>query len=89
MPIELVFRRVRDAVAGVRIERLTVTHAADDDNVWWVWTGTGREADADRSVQIDTHPGGTPPFLLEGSTPGQRLESSDATEATAAILKWL
>jgi hypothetical protein len=89
MPVDEVFRRVRASVPGVRVERLSVKFPADDDNVWWVWTGAERRLDAVRSVQIDSASDGAPPFLIEGDGDGERLETKDAAVAVAAILRWL
>jgi hypothetical protein len=40
-------------------------------------------------IQIETHPGGQPPFLIEGPKGEQALETSDLTEASATIVAWL
>jgi hypothetical protein len=37
-------------------------------------------------VQIDTEPGGRPPFLIEAD---QRLQTSDPTHAATTIYAWL
>src|SRR5690242_5330853 len=87
-PVEQVFSLVRESDAGVNVERLTVSHPGDDDNVWWLWTGPEQRPAGQRSVQIDTGPGGAPPFLVEGDDPDQRLETSDAAVAADAIIRW-
>jgi hypothetical protein len=84
-----VIARVQDAVPGTMSERISVTHAADDDNVWWMWKGPGPREIETRSVQIDTAPEGQPPFLVEGDDEGQRLATDDAVEAAAAVIRWL
>ena len=89
MGMENVFALVKAAVDDVSIERLTVTHPADDDNVWWLWVGKGPRESGQRSVQIGSTPGGGPPFLVEGDTADERLHTSDPEEAAAAILRWL
>jgi hypothetical protein len=89
LPVDGVFETVRGAVPDAHVERLTVVHPGDDDNVWWIWTGPVRLADAKGSVQIDTHVGGAPPFLIEGDLPGQQVETSSVDEAAALIVGWL
>jgi hypothetical protein len=89
MPVDAVFSQVQQAVTDANFERLAVTHPADDDNVWWIWIGPGPRDIGQRSVQIDTAPGGTPPFLVEGDGEGQWLQTSDAAEAGAAVIRWL
>ncbi len=43
-----------------------------------------------RSVQVDTHPEGQPPFFIEGdNVPREVLTTSDVTEAADAIVRWL
>lgn len=54
--IDDVFNRLRKQVPGLIIERLNVTHAADD-NVYFL----GDRDPADR-VLVDTEPGGYPSF---------------------------
>ncbi len=66
---------------GLVVERLQVTHAADDDNVYFL----GDEDDADR-VQIDTGADGRPPFLIEAEG---RFETPDITEAASVVSSWL
>jgi hypothetical protein len=89
LPVDRVFGVVQRATPGVTIERLIVTHPGDDDNVWRLSVGPQPWATGQRNVQIDTAPGGTPPFLVEGDDEGQRLETSDPAEAAEAILRWL
>ncbi len=74
--------QVRDRCPGVRVERLTVTHRADDDNVYFL----GDEYDPNR-VQVDTCPDGHPPFTIESNT--QRTETSNVSEAATVISEWL
>jgi hypothetical protein len=76
-PVDEVFAAVRRAVPGLTVERLKVTHAADDDNVYFL----GDERGLDR-VQVGTAPGGEPPFLIEAD---DRVEVSDVAEAAGAI----
>ena len=80
-PLHEVLDAVRAQVPWLVIQRLTVTHPADDDNVYFL----GDAEDYNR-VQVDTSPSGQPPFLIEGT---QRLETSDKAEAIATIVTWL
>lgn len=59
------------------VERLVGTWPADDDNVFWLNRG-GTE------VQIDTHEGGQPPFIVE-SDHGRFKTGSRAAAAERAI----
>jgi hypothetical protein len=63
------------------VERLEVTHPADDDNVYFI----GDQHGLDR-VQLDTAPGGQPLFLIEN---GSQCQTSEAAEAAAIIRNWL
>ncbi|MET9693834.1 hypothetical protein ABZY81_36300 [Streptomyces sp. NPDC006514] len=76
-PVDQVFAQVRQAVPGLAIERLAVTRASDDDNVYFL--GVGSVPDL---VQFDTGPGGQPPFLVEA---GHRVVTSEVAEAVAAV----
>jgi len=62
------------------VERLTGTHPADDDNVFWFGT-----PDNPGRVQVDTQPQGQPPFLIEAE---QRFQTNDPNEAASIILAW-
>ncbi len=91
LPIAAVLSAVRQADPSLRIDRLQVTHPADDDNLWLFSEGSAREVAKGESieVQIATHQGGQPPFLIESSGYDQRLTTSDVGEAVAVILTWL
>jgi len=80
-PLDDVFDQLRQHVPTLIVERLQVTYPADDDNVYFV----GDQHDLDR-VQIDTYPGGQPPFLIEN---GGRHQTADTAEAVAIIRNWL
>jgi len=60
--LDLLLERIREAYTDVRVERLTGTHPADDDNVYWINRGP-------IEVQIDTAPDGAPPFVVESDFP--------------------
>jgi hypothetical protein len=87
-PIQDLIARVRASVPTVNIERLSVTHPGDDNNVWWLWIGSATRATDQRSVQVDTNADGDTPFVVEGDD-GQRLKTTDVAEATAVVLRWL
>lgn len=80
-PVDEVFAQVSRVVPGVIVERLAVTNAGDDDNVYFV----GDESAVDR-VQVDTGPGGQPPFLIEADG---RMVTSEVAEAVATVVAWL
>jgi hypothetical protein len=63
------------------IERLVVTHAADDDNLYFL----GDEA-GPGWVRFETHPGGQPPFLIEDD---HQVWTSEVAEAAATVVSCL
>jgi hypothetical protein len=79
--LDEVLAGVRRVVPGLIVERLSVTHPGDDDNVYFL----GDERGLDQ-VQVDTVPDGEPPFLIEAD---DRVETSDIAEAIAVICAWL
>ncbi|MDQ3641346.1 MAG: hypothetical protein M3450_07760, partial [Actinomycetota bacterium] len=81
--VETVFALLRQCLPSVSIVRLAVKYPADDDNLWFI------RADGRREVQIGSHPGGRPPFLIEGDLPDQRHETSEVAEAVDSIVAWL
>jgi hypothetical protein len=80
-PIDEVLAALAATLPGVVIERLQVTHPSDDDNLWYTRAGGSCE------VQIESHPGGEPPFLIEGDT--DRHEVHQASEAVDLIVRLL
>lgn len=80
-PVDDVFELLRASIPALIVERLQVTHAADDDNVYFIDDVNGRNR-----IQIDTWPRGQPPFLIEN---GGRSKTSDVGEAVAITSKWL
>ena len=68
---------LRCRVPGLVVERLVVRHPADDDNVFFIGDRDGRGR-----VQVDTWPGGQPPFLIEDV---ERAETADPREAVALV----
>lgn len=81
--IEVVLSELGRCSSSITIERLRVTHAADDDNLWFIRAGPSVE------VQIASRPNGEPPFLIEGDNRTERVETSDVAEAVEQILSWL
>jgi hypothetical protein len=80
-PFDSVLDELRHRVPGLVVERLIVSHRADDDNLYFIGDQDGRGR-----VQVGTWPGGRPPFLIED---GGRAETSDPQEAAAIICAWL
>jgi hypothetical protein len=81
-PIDEVFAALRRSFSDIRIERLSVTHPTDDNNVWFI-----TRASVGTELQIDSMPNGAPPFLLESDSDGARTE--DASEAIQRLTEWL
>jgi len=91
LPVGAILAAVRREMPSLRIERLQVTHPADDDNLWMFSKGSAREVAKGEAivVQIGTYPGGQPPFLIESTGHNQRVTTSDAEEAVTVTLAWL
>jgi hypothetical protein len=81
-PIDEVFAALRRSFPDIRIERLLVTHAADDDNVWFI-TRPGGSGE----FQVDSMPNGSPPFLLESESARGRVD--EVGEVIATLTEWL
>jgi uncharacterized iron-regulated membrane protein len=79
--IDDILSSVRSRFPDTVVSRLVGTHAADDDNVFWVRRG-GVE------VQIDTASAGDPPYVVKSDGLGTRLNTDDA-DAVAACVKRL
>ena len=79
--IDEVFDAIRAQVPSLVVERLEVTHPADDDNVYFLGP-----APSDLFVQVDTNPNGQPPFFVEAD---DRFETSELSKASATIIDWL
>jgi hypothetical protein len=77
-PLDDILLFVRSSFPRAVISRMVGTYSADDDNVFWV-EGPGIE------VQIDTLPGGLPPFTVESDAPASRLDTSDVEAAKGRI----
>jgi hypothetical protein len=76
-PFDEILHKVRATFPELRVERLVGTWAADDDNVYWL----KREG---IEVQVDTHPGGELPVLVE--TDISRLEAGTVEAAASLII---
>jgi hypothetical protein len=83
-PLDAVLDLAREHHRGLVVERLTVLHPGDDDNVYFL--GDDDHLDV---VQIDTTEGGGPPFLMEGLGNGRRYVTSDPASAATMITAWL
>jgi hypothetical protein len=81
-PVDQIFAGLRELFADLQVRRLTVTHAADDDNVWYI-----RRTMNPDEVQLDSMPGGAPPFLLESDTATARTDQ--VAEAIDVVGNWL
>jgi len=77
-PFDCVLDELRRCVPGLVVERLVVSHRADDDNAYFIGDQDGRGR-----VQVDTWPGGQPPLLIEDDA--GRAETSDPREAVRII----
>lgn len=82
-PLDAVFDQLREQHPNVFVERMTVTPPTVDDNVYIIGDEQGRDR-----VQVDTHEGGQPPFLIEGDVRPMD-ETSDTAEAVAIIIRHL
>jgi hypothetical protein len=80
--VDAVFDALWTEFPEIKIERLTVTHPGDDNNVWYI-NGTVR----DFEIQLDTAPGGQPPFIVESNI--EREKPSNAADAIKIIRSWL
>ena len=76
-PFDSVLDELRHRVPGLVVERLIVSHRADDDNLYFIGDQDGRGR-----VQVGTWPDGRPPVLIED---GGKAETSDPQEAAAII----
>ena len=81
-PLDDILRSVQSSFPDVAVSRLVGTHRADDDNGFWVQR-------AGVEVQVDTAPGGAPPFTVESDGPGTRLDTDDADAAEVHIKRLL
>ncbi|BCY12109.1 hypothetical protein [Actinoplanes sp. L3-i22] len=73
---------LREIFPDLRIERLPIGHRTDDDNVWYLGRRGHRE-----EVQVDTSPGGAPPFELERRR--TRVSAESVREAASKVTEWL
>jgi hypothetical protein len=81
-PVDELLMALRNSFDGLKVERLSVAHLADDNNVWFI-TETTRNID----VQLDSMPDGRPPFLLESDD--ARTRADDVSEAVEVLSGWL
>ena len=76
-PLDGLLDALRRQHPDLVVERLGRTHPGDDDDVYFL--GLGRRTTI---VQLDTGPGGQPPFTVEAD---DRVDTSEPAEALAAI----
>lgn len=81
-PVDHIFAALRTAFPDIHIRRISMTHAADDDNVWFIKRQSGTV-----ELQLDSTSSGNPPFLLESDT--ERASTENATEAIEIATSWL
>jgi hypothetical protein len=81
-PVDQISMSLRSSYPDVQVERLSVTHAGDDDNVWYISRPT-----CNVELQLDSMPNGLPPFLLESDTVRERTD--DVREAVELLTDWL
>jgi hypothetical protein len=80
-PLDELLDQLRSRIPGLVVERLAVTHPADDDNVYFI----GDEHQRDQ-IQLDTAPDGQPSFCIEN---GGRHQTSQVREAASIIASYL
>jgi hypothetical protein len=76
-PLDTVLEEVRRRRPGVVVERLQLSYATDDDNVYFL--SDDQHADC---IQVDTGPDGNPPFVI--NRPSGTRRRSRPTLPTAA-----
>ena len=81
-PVGLIVAAVRQVFPDLEVRRLAVTHAGDENNVWFITRPASSV-----ELQLDSMPDGAPPFLLESDA--NRDRTSDAEEAAHLMISWL
>ncbi|WP_186315896.1 hypothetical protein [Catellatospora sichuanensis] len=76
-PLDDVLDGVRHHIPDLVVERITVKHAGDDDNVYFLGDSTSYDL-----VQMDSHEDGQPPFYIEGD---DTARCTDVATAVAFI----
>lgn len=76
-PLDELLDELRSRMPRFTVERLEVTHRADDDNVYFIDDQYGTDP-----VQLDTAPDGQPPFYIEN---GGRHQTPEVAEAVSII----
>ena len=80
-PLDELIDQLRSRIPGLIVERLQVTHRADDDNVYFI----GDDYGLDR-IQLDTASDGQPSFYIEN---GGCQQTSEVGEAASIIGSYL
>ena len=81
-PVDEILRGLHVLFQDLRVERLSVTHTGDDNNVWFI-TRPSRAVE----VQLDSMPSGMPPFLLESDS--GRSRTDEVSTAVTTLASWL
>jgi hypothetical protein len=81
-PLDVLLDQLRLRIPGLIVERLRVTHPADDNNVYFIGDENGRDR-----VQLDIAPGGHPTFHVEDSGRHQTGNVSDAVDTISSCLE--
>jgi hypothetical protein len=68
---------------GVQCQQLPVTHASDDDGLWFF-----RLPGRDGEVQIESS-NGTCPFLIETDRSRERHVGTSVEDVVATVVRWL
>lgn len=81
--LEEVIRRVQDRLPDIQWAQISVTHAADDDGLWFFWLPR-----LPGEVQIESDSGACP-FLIETDKHDGRLVAESAEDTADTIVRWL
>jgi len=76
-PLDQILDQLREQIPDLIVERLQQPHPGDDDNIYFLGDTSGLDR-----VQIDTAPGGQPPFVIAAD---QQVETNDSAHATALV----
>jgi hypothetical protein len=81
--LEQIIRGVTARLPKVQCEQLPVTHASDDDGLWF-FRLPGREGE----VQIESSTG-TCPFLIESDGHHERQVGATVEDVVSIVVQWL
>ena len=81
--VDRIIDEVTASLPGVLFEQLRVTHAADDDGMWFFQLPVdGNE------VQIESSTGDCP-FLIEHNASDESYIATSVSDASAKVIEWL